>query len=119
MGGFRDLSTIPPQVEEQGPAPEEIQAQIGALEDRLVPFDTPAWYEVENIVKAELGNQSALFDGLGAMSSEQLREIRGRTQALRWLLRLPEAIREDIRKLQVELDDLSGTSEQGEADGNW
>lgn len=109
---FRDLSAIPAPEATETP-PEDLVEMIAGLVERLGPFESVPWRLVAEQVGIERSNQLALLAGAGALTTDQIREIRGRVQALGWLLGLPDTIRTDIATLQSQLDEFT---EQGDAD---
>ncbi len=109
---FRDL----PSAEENQAAPdiESFERDIEDLERRLAPFQTPVWDQIEVEISIELKRQTDQLVA-GALSSDQVFQVRGRAQALRWALDLPRQIEADIRMLGTQLRELvSQATEEGE-----
>ena len=114
-GSFRDIPDAPELPDEEpGPTPEQLAEEIAELEVRLVPYESAHWPAIEKELKAQRDADTARLGGIGAYTNEQLRELRGRVQALSWALNQPESIRHDLKQRFDQLHDIAKRNDEGE-----
>jgi hypothetical protein len=112
---FRDLPTAPELPDDQPSAtPEEIAELVATLEARLVHFETSSWVGIAKEIQSQMMADQARLGGIGSYTNEQIRELRGRVQALSWILNLPEQIRMDLKQRFDQLHDIAKRNDEGE-----
>jgi hypothetical protein len=115
VASFRDIPDAPELPDEEpGPTPEQLAEEIAELEARLIPFESGQWPAVDRELRTQLNADMGRLGGIGPFTNDQIRELRGRVQALSWILNLPDSIRHDLKQRFDMLHDIAQRTDEGE-----
>ena len=109
---FRDLPDEPyPDVEHIGPALEgprieDLEEEIRVLEQSVSSLTGPAWDQISEMLEAERAHTLGQLVN-GPLTAEQLWQVRGRVQALEWMLMRPRFLTQELELRQEQLSEIT------------